>query len=61
MTQCHACFGKGSASVFVNEVSHGDFIGQTTSRKSYVAERKCKHCKATGQCDCKKCEEYPKK
>lgn len=60
MTQCHACFGKGKASVFVQTTYHGDFHS-TTSAKKHIADRPCKHCKGEGTCDCLKCSTYPKK
>lgn len=62
MTQCHACFGKGHASVMAFQEAHGDFEGdRVRTRTKHIANRPCRHCKGTGKCDCKKCEQYPKK
>jgi hypothetical protein len=61
MTQCHACFGKGSASVYAMQEVAGDFEGdRIRSHKKHIANRPCKHCKGKGTCDCAKCSTYPK-
>jgi hypothetical protein len=55
-TPCGYCAGKGSFSVYAVQETHGDFVGdRIRTRREYVADRTCRHCKGSKTCDCKKC------
>lgn len=61
MTHCHACFGKGHATIFANQSYSTDFGRTYSTPKKQIAKRECRHCKGKGSCDCEKCKQYPKK